>query len=126
MIPNVVNQEIKIVTIPSKSYGVTGDRIRGYVDNKESLKQTIFRILNTKRYAYPIYSWNYGIELDDLFGKSRDYVTSELKRRIQDALSVDDRINSVGDFEFTYSGKSIICCFTVNTIYGDIEEELNV
>lgn len=33
-----------------------------------------------------IYNWYYGVEFDSLIGKNRDYTTSELKRRISEAL----------------------------------------
>ena len=57
---------------PSKTYvmNIDGERITGTMtDDIEAVKQAIYKILNTERYQYPIYSWNYGVELADLFGK---------------------------------------------------------
>ncbi len=49
----------------------------------------------TDRYKHEIYNYNYGIELNDLFGKPKEFVKSMLIGRIQDALSVDDRIKKI-------------------------------
>ena len=125
MIP-VSNQlkEVDVMTIPSKDYRLNGDHVTGTCEELEELRQTIFCILNTERYQYPVYSWNYGIELKDLYGKTADYVMSELKRRITEALTQDDRIESVEDFDFEVTGKSILVTFFVCTIYGDTTEEM--
>ena len=76
-----------------------------------------------------MYSWNYGIELLDLFGEPVTYVCPELERRITEALLVDTRIRSVTDFEHDLSTKGVVhTSFTVHTIYGDVkaEKEVNV
>lgn len=102
-------------------------RINGFVDDIESIKQAIQLILSTERYAHVIYSWDYGIELVDLFGKPMSYVISELPRRIEDALLVDDRISSVSDFKFEKNRKRLHVSFTVTTKLGNnIETGLEV
>lgn len=40
------------------------------------------------------------MELQDLIGKPMDYVMVEVERRITEALTQDDRIDSVDNFEF--------------------------
>lgn len=101
--------------------------IRGYCDDVEAVKQAIYKILNTERYEYVIYSWNYGIELQDLFGEPVSYVCAELERRITEALMQDDRIQSVSDFEFdTAKRHLLVCTFIVHTIFGDMKTEKEV
>lgn len=73
-----------------------------------------------------IYSWNYGIELKDLYGRARGYVCSELPRRITEALLQDDRILSVSDFRFSGKGNVIAVSFVLTTIYGKTTGELEV
>lgn len=127
MIPGVNNlKEVEITMIPSKDYRMelTGKRVVGTCEELQELSQTVYCILNTERYQYPVYSWNYGIELKDLYGKQRDYVMSELQRRITEALMQDDRIESVDNFEFETAGKSILAVFSVRTIYGETTEEM--
>ena len=100
----------------------------GRVDDTEAVRQAVMKILNTERYENEIYSWDYGIELQDLFGMSMAYVMSEIKLRIEDALLADDRIASVGGFEVERTGKRTIhCSFTVTTVQGEeIEEETEI
>lgn len=84
----------------------------------------VYMILNTERYEYLIYTWGYGVEFKDLYGEPITYACPEIKRRITEALLMDERIIDVTDFEFDYSNKGEIhTSFTVNTIYGDLEEE---
>lgn len=97
------------------------DQVQGMTDGRDALYQAIYLILNVERYAYPIYSRNYGSELSDLIGKPKPYAMSEIKRRITEALIQDDRITGVNNWAFKAGRKSVLAEFTVNTIYGDIK-----
>ncbi|MBP5781521.1 MAG: DUF2634 domain-containing protein [Clostridia bacterium] len=99
---------------------IESHRIRGYVDGVDALRQTIFHILSVQRYRYPIYSFNYGVELEDLVGMPPDYVMSVIKQRISDALLQDDRIEYIDEWDFIRRGNSITVTFTVHSIYGDM------
>lgn len=128
MIPSTngfLEQDFVIEEQPSKTYKMHLDEniILGYVDGQEAMVQVIFNILNTERYQYVIYSWNYGIELIDLYGQPVSYVIPELKRRITEALTWDERIIGVDNFSFNVDKGKITCNFTVHTIFGDIETE---
>lgn len=107
----------------SKTYKLDNinNRMLNFTDGLEALKQAIYLILNTERYQHVIYSWNYGVELDDLIGKPISFVMSEIKRRITEALMQDDRITSVDAFSFEIAKKKIHATFTVHTVYGDID-----
>lgn len=95
--------------------------LSGYSDGLEAVKQTVYLILNTERYQCPIYSWDYGVELDNLVGKPMSYVASELQRRVSEALKTDDRIVGCTDFQFEITDKrKLAVSFTVVTIYGNI------
>lgn len=129
MIPstnNILSYDLEMETEPSVTYkmNIKQDIINGTVDELEAMKQVIYKILNTERYQYIIYSWNYGIELMDLFGMPVIYVIPELERRITEALIQDERIESVDDFEFDSSEKRTVkASFTVHTIFGDVQTE---
>lgn len=114
-------------TQPNKTYKmmIDTDRIQGTItDDLEAVKQAIYKIINTERYKFLIYSWNYGIELEDLFGKPIPYVLPEIPRRIKEALTQDDRINDVLGFDLSYDRKgNVLAKFTVVTIYGSVEIE---
>lgn len=130
MIPNVniLMEEITEVTYPGRTYKIIidKDRISGFTDDLDAIKQAIYLILSTERYAFIIYSWDYGVELVDLIGQPMPYVMSELPRRITEALTQDDRIENVVDFEFERSGKKLHTTFTVVTTAGNIPTELEV
>lgn len=101
---------------------IEAERIGGFVDELEAYKQAIYKILNTERYDYIIYSWNYGIELKDLFGQPIPYVIPELERRITEAVMADDRTESVSNFEFDTPKRGVVHVkFTATSIYGEVE-----
>ena len=92
-------------TMPSKTYYINRNtnRISGYIDDKDAIIQAIYLILSTERYESVIYNWYYGTEFDSLVGKDRDFVKSELKRRIAEAILEDDRILDVTDFDISFN-----------------------
>ena len=128
MIPStdsVLLTTLKVGTQPTKTYkfNIENNVINGFCDNLEAMKQVVYKILNTERYQNIMYSWNYGIELLDLFGEPMNYAISELKRRITEALVQDDRIQSVDNFEYKTERRTVFLTFTVHTIFGDIQSE---
>lgn len=134
MIPSttvLLEQNFKIEPQPTKTYrmNLEQETVRGYTDGLEAMKQVIYKILLTERYQYIMYSWNYGIELADLFGEPVSYVCPELERRIREALLWDDRIEDVTEFEFSLPKKGVVhVSFLVHTIFGEIpaQREVNV
>jgi len=127
--------DFTLETEPSLTYAmkVSADETKesifvGKTDDIEAVRQAVLKILNTERYENEIYSWDYGIELQDLFGMSMAYAMSEIKLRIADALLADDRIASVDRFKVECTGKRTIhCSFTVTTVQGEeIEEETEI
>lgn len=129
MIPSTtafLEQDFEITEQPTHTYkmNLESNLIRGYTDGQEAMKQAIYKILNTERYQYVMYSWNYGIELLDLYGEPVSYVCPELERRITEALTWDDRIQSVDNFEFNISKKGeILVTFAAHTVFGDVVVE---
>lgn len=132
MIPSTtafLEEDFEIEEQPTLTYAmdVNSGRVRGYTDELAAMQQAIYKILNTERYQYAMYSWNYGIELSDLFGEPVSYVCPELERRITEALTWDSRVTDVTDFEFETSAEGKIhAAFTVSTIFGSISSETEV
>lgn len=109
---------------PSKTYYLdrANKRIIGTVtDYLKAVEQAVFLILSIERYDYVMYSWNYGIELKDLYGQIKEYVIPSLIRRITDALMQDDRITDVKNFEYKIEKSKYYISFTVVTKYGNID-----
>ena len=136
MIPNSLNvtigEDIEIqpeAETPSRTYRVDFEngRISGFIDESEAMKQAIYKILQTERFDYLIYSWNYGVELKALFGKSYPVVENEVKRIIKEALIADSRITDVVDFKVARVDKrTVAVSFTALTIFGDMDIETEV
>lgn len=128
MIPAVnddLQRDFEFEEETSNTYKINLDEsiIAGYVDEHEAMVQAIYLILNIERYEHLIYSWDYGIELIDLFGQPIPFVLPELKRRITEALMQDTRITGVDNFSFETNKGKVHATFTVSTIFGDIEAE---
>lgn len=116
---------------PSNTYYIDFDRgrISGMTDGLNAVRQAVHMILNTRRFAHIIFSWDYGIELDGLIGQSKTTIESEYKQIITEALTADERITDVTDFNITYTDKrSAVIEFNVSTIFGEtpISEEVTI
>lgn len=119
----VIPQNIQTVQYPNLTYkmNLEDESIRNKTSDLEAIRQACYKILSTERYRYIIYSWGYGIELEDLFGKPLPYVYSELPRRIKEALQYDDRITDVREFKISHKKGDVIAVFTVVTAVGMLE-----
>lgn len=98
MIPQISGIEVGNLTFvryPSNTYRLLDPQIVGNVDGIEAIKQAVFHILSTERYAYDIYSRNYGVELEKYIGRSFEYCETTIQNTLRDALYQDDRIQTV-------------------------------
>ena len=128
MLPQVNIQnlnELEINSMPSKTYKLNYGKNQIYdtTDDLQALRQAIYIILNTERYNYLIYSWDFGVEFKKLIGMEKFQATAQLEQAIKDALLQDSRILSVENFSFVFERKTVTATFTVKTIFGDIESE---
>lgn len=111
------------LTYKNKTYKIDfkNKTIFGYVDELEAVKQTIYSILNSERYEHLIYSFDYGVELQDLIGEDMLYVKADIYRRVEEALKQDDRVVSIDNPQIETEGDCLYYKATVTTIYGDID-----
>lgn len=121
-------EDFEIVTEPSRTYclDLQKNRIGGYCDGLEAVKQAVYKALFTERYNWLIYSCNYGAELIDLFGQPMTLVCSKLQSYITDALLQDDRIQGAKDFSFEKKRGSLHVTFKVDSTEGVFESEVNI
>lgn len=124
--------DFEAYTEPSYTYAmkITDDETRenrfvGKVDGTAAMQQAVMKILATERYEQEIYTWDYGIETKDLYGMDILFVMSRLETRIRDAITADDRFESVDDYSVEKVGKDIVhCTFTITAADGEkIESE---
>lgn len=105
--------------IDFKTEKLTGKIITG----KKAIEQWIIIVLSTDRYFYTQYSWDHGSELNTLIGQNakQDYVESEVKRMIEDALSVNENITGIENLDCTIEGDKLMASFTAQTVYGEVD-----
>lgn len=122
----ILQNDIEIEQQPSRTYrlDLANYRIVGMTDRFDAVKQAVFKILQTERFTYLIYSASYGFEGGGMVGYDRSFVQSEMKRRIREALLQDDRIISVENFQMTFEKDSALVRFTVISLYGNFEQEV--
>jgi phage baseplate assembly protein W len=96
-------------------------RVTSMIDGRDAIIQAVRKILYTERYAYVIYSSQYGVELDRLIGQEYDFIVSDIKRTLTEALLMDNRIISLENFEMEKTGLDTMKVnFLVNSIEGEI------
>lgn len=119
---------VNFQTQPSLSWYINKEtnRIEGTVNGQAAVRQAVEIILNVERFRWQIYRPYSGMEWDGLIGQDPGYVGAELQRRVIDALTVDDRVTDISDYDYTVDGSSLSAVFTVNTVYGSIAESVEV
>lgn len=116
------NEEYTEETLTSRTYNIDGQRVNGIIDDYDAIKQAVDKILNTERFIFPIYSENYGSDLNDLIGQDFDYIKVEAERMLDEALRADDRITGVYVDDVTkVDNDSVLIIGTVETMFGNID-----
>ena len=126
-----IDNDVTVLSYPNRTFKMNTDvkRFSGKIDeeNTESaIRQAVFCMLNTQRYNSEIFSTNYGFEFQDLIGQDVDYICAVLPSRIKEALTMDDRIEDVTDFDISVKNKSVFAKFTVVTADEDVEIDTEV
>ena len=116
---------VPVASLPSRTFRLYPDteELHGMTDGLQAVRQAVYLILNTERYAWLIHDWDYGVELQDLIGQDIDYCIPEIERRVREALLQDDRITAVQDFEFTVKKSEVLASFTVVSTFGAFQTE---
>ena len=129
MIPeNNRRESVTRERLPARTFFLDADGqvVRGMTDAWEAARQAVWLILHTERYRHEIFSFQYGAELGGLIGKRDSFLFPEVKRRVTEAVMVDDRVTGTSDFRFSRIRNRVAVRFIVHTIYGDMEEEMEV
>ena len=122
---DAITEETQESKIP-KEYEIdfkTGQLTGRIVEGVEAIKVWIWLVLQTPRYRYYIYSWDYGNEFEELIGRgySEEYINAEAQRMTEDCLLVNEHIESITDFSVGMENEQLTISFTANTIYGTIQ-----
>ena len=97
------------------------------VEGNEAIKVWVYKALQTPRYQYEIYTWDYGSELLSLIGKAytKGLTQSEASRYIKEALLINPYIFDVSIVSTSFDGDVLSANVKVKTIY-DGEVIVNV
>ena len=114
-----IGQNIEEIPIVNKTYKLSGNRISGFIDGIEAVKQAVFKILQTERYENIIYDFSYGVEFKNLIGKSINYVENDFQRVVTEALKTDSRIINVDEFTFNVSNRNFEAFFRIISTEGE-------
>ena len=112
-----------ITTYKEYEFNFNNNTLTGKVlEGKEALKVWIYKELLTQRYVYPIYSWDYGQDFDELIGQGyeSDYIKSEVERRVTECLLVNDRITRCHNFQINFINDTLHITFTAETTFGEV------
>lgn len=121
-----MDEEVE-VQMPTRTYRIMNNRIAGWIDDLEAMRQAVEKILLTERFEWEIYSDNYGVEIQNLIGQDFDLIKSEIERVVSEALLADERIESVDNFDLQQTDRSsLLFSFTVLTVFGEINMEQEV
>ena len=125
-----IESEVEFVSYPTNTFFLdkTSMQLRNFVDLLPAMVQAVEIVLSVERFKFQIYTKNFGFESDGLIGQDYGFVVSEIKRRVLEALSMDDRILKVDDFNFRASDgmSTVTTTFMVYTVYGNFETDLEV
>lgn len=100
------------------------------VSGDQALKIWVHRALHleSRRFYYTAWSFDYGNELGELvgYGGDRGILESLLQRYIREALLACPYIQEVNGFSFTYEGSKVAAAFYVTTMYNGFYQQLEV
>lgn len=115
-----------------REYGIDFDngQLTGeIVEGSEAVKIWAWLALQSARYRYPIYTWQYGSELESLIGTqwSDEYTESQCKKMIEECLKENPNIEGIKNFECKMSDRDkLTASFTLVTKFGEEEIIANV
>ncbi len=129
MFPFDVEEDVSVVEkedAPYREYEIdyhTGQLTGRVVEGAEAVKVWIYFALNTDRYCFPQYSWNYGSELNTLVGGSSDleYICMNARRMAEECLMQNPHITRLRDFKADVEEERIHVFFVVETDFGEVE-----
>lgn len=91
------------------------------LEGLEAVKIWAYKALNTPRFRYLAYTWNYGQEFDNLIGStySKKVSESEGKRYLEECLLINPYITGVKNVNISSIEDRLNIDFIMVTIYGE-------
>lgn len=91
-----------------------------FVTGLEAVRGWAWRAIDTARYQYSVFSWDFGCELEALVGQPyrADTKRSEAERYVREALLVSPYIREVQVTGLTFEGSTVHLTVDMTTVYG--------
>ena len=82
-----------------------------------------WKALHVQKYIYPIYSWNYGCQLESLIGQtvSEELKQSEAMRYVRQTLTENPYITDVKEVSVSFTNDVLSISCVLNTRYGEVK-----
>ena len=98
------------------------------VEMNDAISVWIYHAIKTYRYAFSIYSWDFGCEIDTLLGQNYTpaHTKAEVTRYITDALMINPYILSIEKIIVNFDGDTLQVDVRVITVYEALEVNFNV
>lgn len=96
------------------------------VERAEAVAVWAWNALHTERWRWPLFTGNYGNEIDSLIGQtwSDDYKRAEVRRYIAECLLVSPYIKRLDHMDITFQDGKVTAAFDLISIYGMIKMEV--
>ena len=130
MFPFDIDDEDIEVTDNSQSvyqeYGIdfeTGQLTGDMVEGLEAVKVWLWLALQTDRYVFEQYSWNYGNDISTIIGSSPDpdYLALVAQKSITELVEQNPYIFGLHDFDIEIDGDKMNYSFVCETDFGEVE-----
>lgn len=93
------------------------------VSGKEAVLVWARKALQTPRFRYEIYTWNYGCETESLIGMpyTEELKQSEAARYVKECLLTNPYITEVSDIVILFDGDTLKIGCIIETVYGEVK-----
>ena len=93
------------------------------VEMNDAISVWIYHAIKTYRYAFSIYSWDFGCEIDTLLGQNYTpaHTKAEVTRYIADSLMINPYILSIDKIIVDFDGDTLQVDVRVITVYEELE-----
>lgn len=94
-----------------------------WIMGKEAVLVWAWKALHVQKYIYPIYSWNYGCQLESLIGQtvSEELKQSEAMRYVRQTLTENPYITDVKEVSVSFTNDVLSISCILNTRYGEVK-----
>lgn len=101
---------------------MTGKKVYGL----EAIKVWIWLCVHSERFRYQIYSWDYGVELEQYIGQTvtEDFLNMDCRDGLEEALTIHPCIMGIDGFEASMEKDRVHMKFTAVTTLGEVEMDV--